>query len=313
MNILVTGGAGFIGSHIVEQLLHGGHHVAVLDDLSTGKKLNLPPEVPLYVMDLLDPAVDDVFAKEQPDAITHQAAATSVPKSIADPMGSAKTNILGTIALLRACERHRVKRVVFASTGGALYGATDALPSPETHATKPLSPYGVSKLAGEQYLFSFHRLTGIPVTILRYSNIFGPRQDRKGEGGVVMVFIKKMLLPESGELIINGDGLQTRDLLFVEDVAAANVLALSDMREGFRTYNVGTGVETSIVELFQHLAKELGYIVPSQHGPTLPGEIRRSCLDTHLLRQELGWSPKNDLPTNLRKTIAYARESFLSA
>jgi len=310
MNILVTGGAGFIGSHIVERLRADGHRVSVIDNFRTGKRENLAPDVPIYELDLIDASLDEVFEKERPDAVCHQAAVTNVALSIADPIGSAKGNILATVNVLEACRRYNVRRVVFASTGGALYGATDVFPTPETHPTAPISPYGVSKLASERYLYSYNQIYGIPVTILRYSNIFGPRQDRKGEGGVVMLFLKKLLMPENGPVVINGDGEQTRDLVFVEDIAEANRLALLDQRPGFQTYNVATGSETTINDLYRILAEEVGVNPNPTHGPALPGEIRRSCLDTRRIRTELGWEPRGTLRENIRKTIAYFRENY---
>lgn len=306
MNIIVTGGAGFIGSHIVERLSADGHRVSVIDNFRTGKRENIPPGVTVYERDIIDGNLDDIFETEKPDAVCHQAAMTSVPLSIEDPVGSAMSNVVGTVNLLEACRKHQVRRIVFASTGGT-YGTPMTCPTAETHPTVPLSPYTVSKLCDERYLYSYHHIYGISVTSLRYSNVFGPRQDRKGEGGVVMVFLRKRLHPELGDIVINGDGEQTRDLIFVEDVAEANRLALLDDRPGFRVYNVATGVETTINELDRIIAEAVQSPVIAKHGPELPGEIRRSCLDTTLIQTELGWKPGADLRMNIKKTIAYLK------
>jgi len=310
MKILVSGGAGFIGSHICDLLVGQGHEVAVVDDLSTGKEINLDPKVKLYKLDIGDQKLAQVFEKEKFDLVCHQAAVTDVRKSVADPISNAQGNILAMLNLLENCRKFNVKKFVFASTGGALYGDTDQLPTKEDHPTKPISPYGINKLCGEMYLRFYNKIYGLPVTILRYSNVYGPRQDRKGEGGVVAVFIRKAMLPDQGEVVINGDGQQTRDFMFVKDVARANVQALLDKGEGFNIYNLGTGVETSVNDLFEAIVHELGAEVKKTHGPTLAGEIQRSCLDNGKIKLALGWVPKYSLEQGVQETIEYFKENY---
>lgn len=310
MKILVTGGAGFIGSHICDQLVADGHDVVVVDDLSTGQEINLDPKVKLYRMNIGDDELSEVFEKEKPDLVCHQAAVTDVRKSVTNPMDNARTNIMSKINLLENCRNYNVKKVVVASTGGALYGDTDQLPTTEDHPTMPISPYGINKLCGEMYLRFYNRTYNLPVTILRYSNVYGPRQDRKGEGGVVAVFIRKAIFPDQGEVVINGDGEQTRDFAFVKDVARANVMALLDSSDGLNIYNLGTRVETSINTLFDVIVTELGAEVKKKHGPTLAGEIQRSCLNNKKIKDALGWTPKYSLEQGVKETIEYFKENY---
>jgi UDP-glucose 4-epimerase len=310
MKVLVTGGAGFIGSHICEELIAKGHDVVVVDNLSTGKEINLDPRVSFYELDIGDSGLSEVFEREKPELVCHQAAVTDVRKSVADPMNNAETNIMSMINLLENCRKYNVKKVVFASTGGALYGDTEQLPTTEDHPTMPISPYGINKLCGELYLRFYNRVHGLPVTILRYSNVYGPRQDRKGEGGVVAVFIRKAMLPDQDEVIINGDGEQTRDFAFVKDVAKANVMALLDAGKGLNIYNLGTGVETSVNKLFEVILNELGVEAKKTHGPTLAGEIRRSCLNNQKIKKELGWAPEYSLELGVKETIQYFRNNY---
>lgn len=307
MKIIVTGGAGFIGSHIVDKFIAKDYQVVVIDSLVTGKKENLNPAAKFYQEDIRKKeAVAKIFAAEKPDLVCHQAAHASVIKSTEDPQYDAEVNILGSLNVLQACVDAKVKRIVFASTGGALYGDTDERPTPETHATKPISPYGVAKLSTEQYLHYFHQIYKLPYVVLRYANVYGPRQDPYGEAGVVAIFSQKMIADE--QTIINGDGEQTRDYVYVKDVVEANAKALeSDLDNA--TFNIGTGQETSVNELFTELAKAADKQVEEKHGPAKPGEQKTSALDCQKIKQQLDWQPTVELAEGLKETINWFREN----
>lgn len=298
MRVLVTGGAGFIGSHVVEALLEAGHRVAVVDNLSTGKRHHVPAGVPFYDMDIRDPELADVFAAEQPEVVSHQAGQVSVPRSVADPAHDASVNVVGLANVLEQARRHGVRKVLYASSV-AVYGNPVALPVSEEHPPQPLSPYGLSKWVGERYLELFHRLHGLQFTVLRYANVYGPRQDPYGEAGVVAIFVSRMLAGEP--VTIDGDGEQTRDFVYVGDVAAANLCALRQGDGG--TYNVGTGRATSVNRLFRTLCDVTDYLQEPRHGPPRPGDVRHSVLDPTRARAELGWQVRVALRDGLVRTV----------
>jgi UDP-glucose 4-epimerase len=304
MKILVTGGAGFIGSHLVDAFIAAGHEAIVIDDLSSGDKRNLNPKAKLYTMDLLDPKVAGLMADVRPDALCHHAAQMDVRRSVADPAFDARVNILGFIHLLEAGRQSGLKKVLFASSGGAIYGEQEKYPAPEDHPTRPASPYGVSKLTGENYLAYYHTTFNLPYVALRYANVYGPRQNFKGEAGVIAIFIDQLL---SGKTpVINGDGKQTRDFVYVGDVAAANLLALDSSFVG--GINIGTGVETDLVTLYQKICRQMDAQVAPTHGPAKDGEQRRSSIDNSRARKVLDWSPKTSLDEGLGNTVAYYRK-----
>jgi len=310
MRVLVTGGAGFIGSHIVDAYLSLGHDVTILDDLSTGRKENLNPRATFFRADIRDAdAVEEVFRKNRFDVVNHHAAQMDVRKSVADPVFDASVNLLGVLTLLEAAVRTQVKKVVFASSGGAIYGEQDFFPADESHPTRPISPYGVAKLGTEQYLFYYKAVHGLQYVCLRYANVYGPRQSPEGEAGVVAIFTNKMLKGE--EPVINGEGKQTRDYVFAGDVVRANVLALdapsSDM------FNIGTGVETDVNTLFRHLRTLSGSSAREVHGPAKMGEQMRSVLSSAKIAHALGWKPTVRLEEGLGKTVEYFRQAKAGA
>jgi UDP-glucose 4-epimerase len=304
MKVLVTGGAGFIGSHLVDRLVQEGHEVIIVDNLVTGKRRNINRAARFYKLDVQSWRLERVFRNERPNVVMHLAAQMDVRKSVEDPMFDAQVNILGTLNVLQQAVKHGVRKVVFSSSGGAIYGEQETYPAPESHVTKPMSPYGLSKLCGEQYLSYYQRTSGIQVVSLRYANVYGPRQDPEGEAGVVAIFIQKMLNNE--QAVINGNGRQTRDFVFVEDVVEANLAVMGQDTQG--TYNVGTGVETSINDLFRILIQHTGSTCKEVHGPAKKGEQARSVIDSTRLRHELSWDPKADLSDGLKKTVEYFRE-----
>ena len=305
MKVLVTGGAGFIGSHVADRLVAEGHDVVILDDLSTGHVERLQPNARFYQMDLHSPWIDELFRIERPEAVVHQAAQASVRRSVEDPVFDAAVNVLGTAALLQASVHHGVRRFLIASTGGAIYGDADLTPTPEDYPALPVSPYGASKLAAEVYVRTFNALHGLSYAALRYANVYGPRQDPHGEAGVVAIFTRRLLRGETTR--INGDGKQTRDFVYVGDVAEANARALSSDAVG--SFNVGTGTETDINAIFQKLKRLTGSNQPEEHGPPLPGEQRRSVVDVRKIERALGWKPKTSLDAGLDATVRYFREA----
>jgi UDP-glucose 4-epimerase len=306
VKIIVTGGAGFIGSNIVDAYLERGHDVHIFDDLSTGQITNLNSKATFHRLDIADNEAARRLEQVKPEVLCHHAAQMDVRHSVADPTFDARVNILGFINLLEACKNAGVKKVIFASSGGAVYGEQDAFPAPEDHATRPASPYGVSKRAGELYLSYYHQAFGLPYIALRYANVYGPRQSAKGEAGVVAIFLT--LLLDGKTPVINGDGLQTRDYVYVGDVVTANVAALDAPFVG--EINIGTGVETDVVTIFQHLRDALGIKTDARHGPAKPGEQRRSSVDARRAGAILSWRPQVALAEGLRRTAQYYRSSM---
>lgn len=301
MKVLVTGGAGFIGSHLVDRLLQEGHDVAVVDDLSQGKRRNVNKAARFYRRDISGNWMEGVFRRERPTVICHLAAQMDVRKSVEDPVFDAQVNVLGLLNVLQLSVKYGVRKVLFASSGGAIYGEQSQFPAPETHATLPCSPYGITKMIGEHYLGYYQKLAGIQAVCLRYANVYGPRQDPHGEAGVVAIFTQKMLRGE--QPIINGNGRQTRDFIYVDDVVEANLAVLGKDVSG--TYNVGTGVETTINDLHKFLSEYTNRGVKEIHGPGKKGEQARSVIDSSKLRHELGWEPRVSLEEGLRRTVEY--------
>jgi UDP-glucose 4-epimerase len=308
MKILVTGGAGFIGSHVVDAYLELGHEVVVVDNLSSGSIENLNPKAKFYKMDIRDSDIEDLFKNEKPDVVNHHAAQMDVRKSVEDPIYDADVNIIGSLNLLQNCIRYGVKKFIFASTGGAIYGEQDYFPADEEHPTRPLSPYGVAKLTVEKYLYFYKEVHGLNYIALRYANIYGPRQNPHGEAGVVAIFISKMLKGE--QPVINGDGFQTRDYTFVGDVVRANVLALS--YEKSDVFNIGTGIETDVNTLFHKLKQLTGANCDEFHGPAKSGEQRRSVISYEKIYKTLGWKPMTSLDEGLRLTVEFFKNKFKS-
>ncbi|PIY97342.1 MAG: UDP-glucose 4-epimerase [Candidatus Kerfeldbacteria bacterium CG_4_10_14_0_8_um_filter_42_10] len=303
MKILVTGGAGFIGSHLVDALIEKKHRVVVIDDLSLGQKRNLNKKAKFYRLDVQSERIEAVFKKEQFDYVFHLAAQINVRKSVADPIFDAKVNIIGTLNLLECCQKYKIRKFIFASSGGVMYGDTKIIPTPESQPARPISPYGISKHSVEQYLGYYKKEFGLDYTILRYANVYGPRQNPEGEAGVIAIFLSKLLKGEGP--IINGDGKQTRDYVFVKDVVRANVLGLT--KKG-NLYNIGTGKETNVIELFEKIRQLGNFAAKEKHGPALRGEQKRSCLDSSKIRKEWGFRSKYDLTTGISETLEWFKD-----
>ncbi len=300
---LVTGGAGFIASHVVDLLISKGLQVSVIDNLSSGKRENLNKDATFYESDIRDSDMIKIIGDVNPDVIIHHAAQISVRESVSDPGHDASINILGSLNLLEASVKSGVKKFIFASTGGAIYGEQDYFPADELHPVRPISPYGIAKLSVEKYLFYYKEVCGLDYVALRYSNVYGPRQDPHGEAGVVAIFSQKMLANE--QPLINGDGNQTRDFVYVKDVAEANLIALKGNVSG--EINIATGLETTVNELFRVTNNIVGGEVEEVHGPSMKGEQLRSVLNSSLAKKTLNWESKINLEDGLRETVDYFR------
>ena len=307
MKILVTGGAGFIASQIADAFIEEGHQVLILDDLSTGYEKNINPKAKFVKANICDKSIEKLFETEKFDVVNHHAAQMDVRRSVKDPDFDATTNILGTINLLQNCVKYGVRKFMFASTGGAVYGEQDYFPADEKHNQQPKSPYGISKLAVEKYLYFYNSEHKLNYTILRYANIYGPRQNPFGEAGVVAIFSTKLLKGE--QPIINGHGKQTRDYVFVGDVVKANLLGLND--EASDVYNIGTGIETDVNQLFHYINDITKANKEEKHGPTAAGEQLRSVITSDKLFNMFGWRPSTKLVDGLKATVEYFKNNLV--
>lgn len=298
---LVTGGAGFIGSHLVDRLIRDGFNVTVIDDLSNGRKAYVNPKATFYKIGLASPKLAEVFQKTKPDFVFHLAAKIDVPSSVEDPVADAETNIHGALQVMNLAVKHRVKKFVFSSSGGAIYHGTKVRPTPETVAPQPLDPYGVAKLSFEHYLHAAGHHHGLKSVSLRYANVYGPRQDQKGEGGVIGVFAKMMTAGKTPTIF--GDGRQTRDFTYVDDIVEANLAAMKSVVTG--VFNISTGKETSVNHVAKLIASETGVVKKLKHGKARQGEERRSVLSPKLAQKTFGWKAKTKIEEGIRRTIIW--------
>ncbi|MCP4631709.1 MAG: NAD-dependent epimerase/dehydratase family protein [candidate division Zixibacteria bacterium] len=303
-DVIITGGAGFIGSNLADRLISEGYSIAIIDDLSTGNKDNIPEGTRLHRVDIRGAVIKRVFEIEKPKYLFHLAAQLNVRRSVAEPEFDADVNVLGTINLLQAAKETGVEKIVFTSTGGAIYGEQQQFPADENHPTNPESPYGITKLTGEKYIQFFHKTHGLKYTIFRLANIYGPRQSTIGEAGVVAAFYDRLLAEE--EAIINGDGRQTRDFVYVGDVVDALISGLKYPESDI--FNIGTGTETTITELFNIIKNSCGSEHKDRYGPAKQGEQFRSVISPQKAKEKIGWEPKTDLKTGIQKTFEYFRD-----
>ena len=303
MKILLTGGAGFIGSHVTDELIAKGNDVVIIDNLSTGFEYNINPKAKFVKTDITDfKKIENIFAEESPEIIYHFAAQIDVRKSVSDPLFDAETNIMGTLNLIKLSSDFKIKKFIFSSTGGAIYGDTDVRPTPENHPEWPLSPYGIAKLATDKFLNYYNEIFGLKYVSLRYGNVYGPRQNPHGEAGVVAIFLNKMLKGE--QPIINGDGDQTRDYVYVEDVVKANILALENI-DKVGIYNVGTSIEISVNDLFKEINKNFDNKYKEVHGPAKLGEQKTSCLNYDKIKKDMNFIPKTDFSEGIKETYKW--------
>lgn len=302
--ILVTGGAGFIGSHLVDKLVKEGHQTIVIDNLSTGKKENLNSKAKFYQADIQDPNISQIFRKERPKVVFHFAAHIEARESVKDSIFDAKNNILGSLNVLENCRKYKIKKIVFASSGGEIYGQAKEIPTPEGYSPSPISPYGVGKLAVEKYLDSYLKLFKIPYIALRYGNVYGPRQNPHGEAGIVAIFTNKMLKGE--QPLIHGDGKQTKDYIFIDDAIEATILSFKKDFRGI--LNIGTQKETSVLEIFYKIRELTNSQVKEKHIPPSPCSFKRGCLLIQKAKEELNWTPKHNLDQGLRKTVNWFKK-----
>ena len=304
MNILVTGGAGFIGSNIVDAYISKGHNVIIVDNMSTGVKDYINPKAKFYELDVCDTGISKVFEENKIDLINHHAAQIDLRKSVDDPAFDINVNIAGSVNLLQNAIKSGVKKFVFASTGGAIYGEHDYFPADEEHPTRPYAPYGINKMCVEKYLYYYNHVYGLDYVVLRYANVYGPRQNPHGECGVIAIFTDKIL--NGQQPVINGPGDQTRDYVFVNDVVNANVLALD--AKGPVIYNVATTKETDVNYIFNRINKFAGTNFEEKHGPAKLGEQKRSVLSYEKIKKELGWTPKTEIEEGLKITTEFFKK-----
>jgi len=305
MKILITGGAGFIGSHLADKLIEKKHNVVIVDNLSTGKKENINPKAKFYKTDIGDKKIAWIFKKENPEIVFHLAAQINLRESVKNPIEDAKINILGGLNILENCKKFNVKKIIFSSTGGAIYGQASIVPTPESYIAEPLSPYGIAKLATEKYLNYYNKVFGMPFLVLRFANVYGPRQNSKGEAGVIAIFCSQFF--SNKQPIINGDGFQTRDFVYVFDVVKAILSAMDSEKTG--VFNVGTAKETNINDIFLMIKKSTGSVLEEAHRPSEKGEQQRSCLDYSKIKSELNWMPEYDLKTGIEKTVEWFKNN----
>lgn len=315
--VLVTGGAGFVGSHIVDLFIEKGYDVVVIDDLSGGRKENLNEQSHFYHLDISDPELNDVLKREKPEYICHQAAQVSVSYSINRPKVDAQRNIMGLLNLLECARENKIKGIIFASSGGTVYGEPEIFPINETYPFSPISPYGIAKMSSEYYLNFYYQYYGLNYISLRYGNVYGPRQDPSGEAGVIAIFLHKML---NGEIpVINGDGEYIRDYVYVKDVANACLLSIKNMLKlsklqtlkrrkynfSFNALNIGTGKGISVNQLFAYLQEIIDFSLKPKYGPPRPGDLRKNVLECSLAKRFLGWEAQNDIKDGLRETVEW--------
>lgn len=303
VKVLVTGGAGFIGSHLVDRLVQEGNQVIVMDNLSTGKRQQVNKKATFYKMDIRNERIERVFRNERPLILVHLAAQMNVRYSTENPSFDADVNILGTLNLLEHAVKNGVRKVSFASSGGAIYGEQEVFPAPESHRTDPLSPYGISKLAGEKYLAYYEKEMGLRSVSLRFANVYGPRQEPEGEAGVVAIFSKLML--DGGQPIVNGTGKQTRDFIYVDDVVESIMTTLGEDIQG--AYNVGTGQESTVNECYAIIKTLTNSSCKELFGAAKKGEQFRSVLDIRKLQEQFGWEPQISLSDGLKSTVEFFR------
>ena len=300
--VIVTGGAGFIGSNIVDTLLEMGMTPIVIDDLSTGKEENVNPDAIMYRQDTRDlEGLEKIFSNHKPDYVLHLAAQISVSRSVREPIYDESVNVKGTLNVLEMCHKYGVKKIVFTSSGGVMYGENPPFPTPESVCPDPVSPYGISKLAGEKYVRFYGFEKGLRYTILRYGNVYGPRQSPDGEAGVIAIFAKKMLNKEP--VTINGDGEYIRDYIYVKDVVNANILSMEN-GDG-EIFNIGTGTGKSVNDVFLSLKEHIYYDADPIYGPPRPGDLRKSILDISHAKEVLKWKPKYSFSEGLRETVKF--------
>jgi UDP-glucose 4-epimerase len=300
VKFLVTGGAGFIASHVVDAFVLAGHEVVVIDDLSTGKRENLNPRASFYEADIRSPEIAEIFAHEKPGVVCHHAAQMDVRRAVREPQFDAGVNVVGSVNVLESARRSGVQKMIYASTGGAVYGEPASLPVQEDHPIAPLSPYGLTKHTFEKYLALYQRLYGLAYTVLRYPNVYGPRQDPHGEAGVVAIFVQQMLNGEQPTIF--GDGTKTRDYVYIDDIVTANLLAVDAKGE---VYNLGWGKEVSDYQIFCAVRDALGVSAEPRFGPKRQGEIDRVCLDSQRIYRDLGWRPRVSLEEGVARTVQW--------
>lgn len=305
MKVLVTGGAGFIGSHVVDRLIEAGHDVVVVDNLSTGRKSNLNPKAKFYQVDLRSPELEQVFETERPEVVDHHAAQMDVRRSVADPLYDADINVMGGLKVLNAAVKYGVRKVIHISSGGAVYGEPVYLPCDEKHPVQPLCPYGATKYMLELYLYMYKQTYGLDYSVIRYPNVYGPRQDPAGEAGVIAIFAGRML--ENKPVTIYGSGEQVRDYVFVKDCARANLMLLE--KGSGCVYNLGFGIGTTVNQVFDGLKEVTGYTQAATYAPARAGETFQIYLDATRARQDLGWEPTVPLKEGLRQTVEYFRQA----